>query len=135
MMNCFSASRALCLRCSWSRPLVSRACFSIPATSKAATDEQLNVMRSRLLYQSKKRGILENDIILGEFAEKYLPTMEREDLTSYDKLINGEHMEWDLYYFISGNKEPPKDVANLTVFKMIKKFVDEREFSGRIPGK
>uniref|UniRef100_A0A0K0DGK9 SDHAF2 n=1 Tax=Angiostrongylus cantonensis TaxID=6313 RepID=A0A0K0DGK9_ANGCA len=83
--------------------------------------------RSRLLYQSKKRGIVENDIILGEFAEKHLPTMEREDLLSYDKLINGEHMEWDLYYFMCGKKEPPEEVAASTVFKMVKKFIDERE--------
>lgn len=45
------------------------------------------------------------------------------------QLINGEHNEWDLYYFMSGKKEPPADVANSSAFKMLKKFVEDREFA------
>ncbi|CAD6196000.1 unnamed protein product [Caenorhabditis auriculariae] len=79
--------------------------------------ESIESKRSRLLYQSKKRGILENDIILGEFAEKYLKTMSPQELESYHKLINGEHMEWDLFYFLSGRKSPPEDVAKCSVYQ------------------
>ncbi|EPB79219.1 TPR repeat region [Ancylostoma ceylanicum] len=102
--------------------------FSSPATSTAAV-EDLDMMRARLLYQSKKRGILENDILIGAFAERNLSKMNQEQLESYDKLINGEHMEWDLFYFMSGKKEPPADVANSSAFKLIKAFVDERQFA------
>ena len=42
--------------------------------------------RARLLYQSKKRGILENDILLGEFAESHLPKMNAAELAEYDKV-------------------------------------------------
>ncbi|RCN43946.1 TPR repeat region [Ancylostoma caninum] len=86
-------------------------------------------LKARLLYQSKKRGILENDILIGAFAERNLSKMNQEELESYDKLINGEHMEWDLFYFMSGKKEPPADVANSSAFKLIKAFVDERQFA------
>lgn len=44
----------------------------------------------------------------------------------YDRLINGEHMEWDLYYYMSGKKEPPKEVASSPVFQMLKKYVAEK---------
>ncbi|ETN74016.1 hypothetical protein RB195_013152 [Necator americanus] len=101
---------------------------STPAASTAAED--LDLMRARLLYQSKKRGILENDILIGTFAERYLPKMTQEQLESYDKLINGEHMEWDLFYYMSGRKEPPADVANSSAFKLIKAFVDKKQFAG-----
>lgn len=46
----------------------------------------MDTVRARLLYQSKKRGILENDILLGDFAEKNLPKMDRSVLDQYDKV-------------------------------------------------
>ena len=33
--------------------------------------EPLEVLRRRLLYQSKQRGFKENDMLIGAFAEKY----------------------------------------------------------------
>ncbi|WKY11112.1 hypothetical protein Q1695_003005 [Nippostrongylus brasiliensis] len=110
---------------------IPRACFSAPAaTSRHATaEESLEKMRARLLYQSKKRGILENDLLIGVFGEKYVHKMDRETLEAYDKLINGEHMEWDLYYYMNGSKEPPADVVNSSAFKLLKNFVDKGEYA------
>uniref|UniRef100_A0A1I7XML5 Succinate dehydrogenase assembly factor 2, mitochondrial n=1 Tax=Heterorhabditis bacteriophora TaxID=37862 RepID=A0A1I7XML5_HETBA len=88
--------------------------------------DELSALRARLLYQSKKRGILENDILLGEFAEQNLATMNRSDLESYDQLINGEHMEWDLFYYLSNKKTPPVAVKECTVYQMIKQFVEQK---------
>ncbi|PIO64611.1 TPR repeat region [Teladorsagia circumcincta] len=108
---------------------LSRACFCTPATARSMTEENLETMRARLLYQSKKRGILENDILIGDFGEKYLNKMDRETLKEYDTLINGDIMEWDLYYYMSGKEEPPAEVAKSTAFQLLKKFVDEKEFA------
>uniref|UniRef100_A0AC35TGZ5 TIR domain-containing protein n=1 Tax=Rhabditophanes sp. KR3021 TaxID=114890 RepID=A0AC35TGZ5_9BILA len=58
--------------------------------------------RSRLYYQSKKRGILENDIIFGDFADQSLKTLTKKDLEDYDSLINGDTNEWDLFYYVTG---------------------------------
>ncbi|MFH4975635.1 hypothetical protein AB6A40_002344 [Gnathostoma spinigerum] len=88
-------------------------------------NEDIKTLRSRLVYQSKKRGILENDILIGDFADLYLNKMGREELDEYDEIINGKHMEWDLYYYISGKKAPPKDLENSKVFKMMKDYVNE----------
>ncbi|PIC47563.1 hypothetical protein B9Z55_006877 [Caenorhabditis nigoni] len=88
--------------------------------------EQLDAKRARLLYQSKKRGILENDILLGNFAEENLKKMSEPELKAYDKLINGEHMEWDLFYYLSNKKTPPEDVEKCSVYQKVKKFVDEK---------
>ncbi|KJH52322.1 TPR repeat region [Dictyocaulus viviparus] len=127
-MICSYTWRGLYTNCTRFIPLVFRSYLSTPVASEVAINEKLDAMRSRLLYQSKKRGILENDIILGEFAKKYLPKMEREELDAYDKLVNGKHMEWDLYYFLCGKKEPPEDVADSNIFKMLRQFVEEKKF-------
>lgn len=30
--------------------------------------------------------------------------MSGEELMEYDRIINGEHMEWDLFYYLTGKK-------------------------------
>lgn len=52
--------------------------------------------------------------------------MSESELKAYDKLINGEHMEWDLFYYLSNKKTPPEDVEKCQVYQMVKKFVDEK---------
>uniref|UniRef100_A0A8R1U167 Succinate dehydrogenase assembly factor 2, mitochondrial n=1 Tax=Onchocerca volvulus TaxID=6282 RepID=A0A8R1U167_ONCVO len=89
-------------------------------------NEKIETKRSRLLYQSKKRGILENDILLGEFADQMLQKMNLKQLMRYDEIINGEYMEWDLYYYISGRKNLPKDLEGCEVFQLMLDFVKKR---------
>ncbi|CAI2324591.1 unnamed protein product [Caenorhabditis sp. 36 PRJEB53466] len=103
---------------------VSQSCRSL--TRAEIPGEKLDAKRARLLYQSKKRGILENDILLGDFADENLKKMSAEQLKAYDKLINGEHMEWDLFYYLSNKKTPPEDVGNCSVYQMVKQFVDRK---------
>ena len=61
------------------------------------TGETIEVKRARLLYQSRKRGILESDLLLSRFADKYLKTMTMEELDEYDKLL--DEADWDIYYW------------------------------------
>jgi Flavinator of succinate dehydrogenase len=49
--------------------------------------ETVDVTRARLLYQSRKRGILETDLLLSTFANKYLSGMVEGDLREYDKVL------------------------------------------------
>ena len=46
--------------------------------------QSVQQLRSRLLYQSQKRGTLENGILLGTFAKKYVPSMTETQLRQYD---------------------------------------------------
>ena len=48
-------------------------------------EEPLEEKRSRLIYQSRKRGMLENGLLLGSFASKHLPTFDDEKLALYDR--------------------------------------------------
>ncbi|QPG74745.1 hypothetical protein FOA43_002078 [Brettanomyces nanus] len=67
------------------------------------TNEPVENKRRRLLYQSRKRGILEADLLLSRFADKYLSTMTEADLNEYDKLL--DEMDWDIYYWATKNYE------------------------------
>jgi succinate dehydrogenase flavin-adding protein (antitoxin of CptAB toxin-antitoxin module) len=64
--------------------------------------------RRRLLYQSRQRGMKENCILLGQFAEINLQTMNEEHLDQYDRIlqeIDPLVLEW-----ITGVNAFPEDL-------------------------
>jgi hypothetical protein len=48
--------------------------------------ETPDITRARLLYQSRKRGILETDLLLSTFAHKHLATMSETEMREYDQV-------------------------------------------------
>lgn len=65
------------------------------------TGETIDIKRARLTYQSRKRGILESDLLLSRFAKKRLHTFTMEELDEYDKLL--DEPDWDIYYWATEN--------------------------------
>ena len=74
--------------------------------------------RSRLKYQSRKRGIAENGLLLGTFADKYLDTMNEEEMMLYDRLINLPSNDWDIYYWVTCTKPTPDEFDNIIMDKL-----------------
>ncbi|GAB6028747.1 hypothetical protein CHUAL_004565 [Chamberlinius hualienensis] len=85
-----------------------------PSTCKLhnETAESTEVKRRRLQYQSRKRGMLENCILLSTFSSKYLSTFNNEQLDLYDRLLNDPSNDWDIYYWATGLKETPSEFKN-----------------------
>lgn len=69
--------------------------------------ETIERKRARLIYQVRKRGILETDLILSTFASKYLPTFAKEELDFFDHLL--DQNDWDIYYWASKAKPTPEE--------------------------
>ncbi|KAG0639357.1 Flavinator of succinate dehydrogenase-domain-containing protein [Tuber brumale] len=67
------------------------------------TGEDLSTKRARLLYQSRKRGILETDLLLSTFADENLGKMSTEQLDAYDRFL--DENDWDIYYWAT--QTPP----------------------------
>ncbi|KAF7589747.1 succinate dehydrogenase assembly factor 2 [Aspergillus hancockii] len=67
--------------------------------------EDVSTMRARLLYQSRKRGILESDLLLSTFADVYLAKMDKDQLSEYDKFL--DENDWDIYYWAT--QDPPTE--------------------------
>ena len=49
-------------------------------------NEALETTRARLVYQSRKRGTLESDLLLSTFAQENLGSMTADELREYDKV-------------------------------------------------
>jgi hypothetical protein len=49
-------------------------------------NELTEVLRKRLIYESRKRGILETDLILATFAKERIGTMVDRELREYDRV-------------------------------------------------
>ncbi|KAG5871597.1 hypothetical protein JTB14_010722 [Gonioctena quinquepunctata] len=74
---------------------------------KSRENEPLDIKKARLLYQSRKRGMLENDLLLSTFVAKYLEKFNERQVEKYDTLINGPSNDWDIYYWATNIKPTP----------------------------
>ncbi|CAI9636593.1 unnamed protein product [Alternaria burnsii] len=68
------------------------------------TGEDPNTMRARLLYQSRKRGTLESDLLLSTFADAHLSTMSPSLMQQYDTFL--DENDWDIYYWATQEPTP-----------------------------
>jgi len=90
----------------------------IPAY-KQKEGESVETLRARLLYQSRKRGMLENGLLLSTFAAKFLNSLTEVELRDYDRLINLPSNDWDIYYWATGVKPIPKEFDTAILHKFI----------------
>jgi len=94
-------------------------------------DEPLKLKKARLLYQSRKRGTLENDLLLASFAARYLEIMTEEQVRLYDRLINLPSNDWDIYYWATGVKPTPAEFDN-EIMQLLKEHVQNKNRESRI---
>ncbi|XP_024859020.1 succinate dehydrogenase assembly factor 2, mitochondrial isoform X2 [Kryptolebias marmoratus] len=95
------------------------------------TDEPIDIKRRRLLYESRKRGMLENCILLSIFAKQYLNTMTYSQLQQYDRLINEPSNDWDIYYWAT-EAYPTPEVYQGEVMDLLKEFTKNRNHEQRL---
>lgn len=88
-------------------------------------------MHCSLLYQSRKRGMLENDLLLSSFASLYLQSFNAEQTALYDKLINEPTNDWDIYYWAIGVKPTPHEYDN-EIMELFRKHVSNPKRESRI---
>ncbi|KAK0498848.1 mitochondrial protein [Armillaria luteobubalina] len=94
-----------------------------PADQPAPTpmprlNESIDTLRARLVYQSRKRGTLESDLLLSTFARDHLAAMTEVELKEYDKIL--DEPDWDIYYWATENRSPPERWANSAILEKLK---------------
>lgn len=72
--------------------------------------EQLENKRKRLIFRSMHRGTKEMDLILGSFAQTYVPGFEEKELVQYESIL--VQSDPDLYNWLTGKEDPPANVRN-----------------------
>ena len=101
-------------------------------------NESIETMRARLVYQSRKRGTLESDLLLSTFARGALAGMGEEELREYDKVrllvwqffVAVSHAvvalqlldepDWDIYYWATNKRPPPERWANSSILERLR---------------
>lgn len=74
-----------------------------------ASIEDIETRRKRLIYRSWHRGTREMDLILGTFADKYVPGFTDIELAEYQTLL--QLQDPDLYNWITGVEAVPANVS------------------------
>lgn len=86
------------------------------------TGETRETKKARLVYQSRKRGILESDLLLSRFAKKHLDSLSDSQLDEYDQLL--DEPDWDIYYWATKNYDVtplPDRWKDSEILKMLQK--------------
>ena len=71
-------------------------------------------------YQSRERGMLENDLLLGSFARDHLDTMEDPLLRQYEVLL--VQPDWDIFSWVTDKKPVPPQFDN-ELMMMLRKHI------------
>ena len=72
--------------------------------------DSLNIQRKRLRYRSWHRGTREMDLLIGSFADRYLPDFDAEQLGRFEALL--QESDPALYAWISGADTPPEELCH-----------------------
>ena len=73
----------------------------------------------RLIYQSSYTGTRETDLLLGQFANRYLMKLKDEQLDDYEALL--AQGDQNILAWVRGDLQIPTNL-NGTVFSLIKNF-------------
>jgi|TARA_B110000444_G_scaffold194317_1_gene184597 antitoxin CptB len=81
--------------------------------------ENRDIWIKKLIYRSKYTGTRETDLLLGNFAEKYLKNLNDDELSSYEKLlISGDPRIWRLSIDIEQSVDEKENI----IVELIKNF-------------
>ncbi|CAO2818373.1 unnamed protein product [Amaranthus hypochondriacus] len=76
---------------------------------------------NRLLYRSKQRGFLELDLVLGNWVEENIHSMDEREIEALIQVLDLENP--DLWRWLSGQEEPPESLSVNPVFTAVRKKV------------
>jgi antitoxin CptB len=79
--------------------------------------ETLEKKRKRLIFRSWHRGTREMDIIMGSFADKYVPLFDAALLDAYDALL--QESDPDIYDWVCGREQVPASARSAVVEQLL----------------
>ncbi|PVU88424.1 hypothetical protein BB561_005871 [Smittium simulii] len=87
-------------------------------------NKEHETLKRRIIWQTRKRGILESDLLLSAFVSENINTMSKPLLLEFDQFIS-EHNDWDLFHWISGAKQPSTHIQRLEIFQLLVAYVSK----------
>ncbi|KRE11165.1 hypothetical protein ASE63_20830 [Bosea sp. Root381] len=83
------------------------------------TSADLDPRRRKILFRSWHRGMRENDLIMGGFADAHIAGLTDAELDEFERLI--EVLDRDLLSWITGEAEVPENY-DTELFRRLKAF-------------
>jgi antitoxin CptB len=83
------------------------------------TSADLDPRRRKILFRSWHRGMRENDLIMGGFADAHIAGLTDAELDEFERLI--EVLDRDLLSWITGEAEVPANY-DTELFRRLKAF-------------
>ena len=73
--------------------------------------------KRNIIYKSSKRGIKENDILLGNFVKENINKISLEEMKIYDKFLDENDIE--IFNWISKDKKLPERYNHSFMIKLL----------------
>ena len=89
--------------------------------SSTSTGEPIEIRRKRLIHRSRYTGMKETDLLLGAFAQRYVPGFDAGQLDEYEQLL--EETDADLFDWATGRQPVPERCRN-AVMRLLQNFRD-----------
>lgn len=89
--------------------------------SNAHADEPIEIRRKRLIHRSRYTGMKETDLLLGAFAQRYVPGFDADQLDEYEQLL--EETDADLFDWATG-RAPTPERCQTPVMRLLQNFRD-----------
>ena len=86
-----------------------------------ADDEPIDIRRKRLIHRSRYTGMKETDLLLGAFAQRYVPGFDAAQLDEYERLL--EETDVDLFDWATGRAAVPERCQS-AVMRLLQHFKD-----------
>jgi succinate dehydrogenase flavin-adding protein (antitoxin of CptAB toxin-antitoxin module) len=81
--------------------------------------EPIEIRRKRLIHRSRYTGMKETDLLLGAFAQHYVPGFDTSQLDEYERLL--EETDVDLFDWATG-RAPVPERCQTTVMRLLQNF-------------
>jgi antitoxin CptB len=88
-------------------------------SGSSRTSADLDPRRRKILFRSWHRGMRENDLIMGGFADAHIGMLTEAELDEFERLI--EVLDRDLLSWITGEAEVPENY-DTALFRRLKAF-------------
>ncbi|XP_020248242.1 succinate dehydrogenase assembly factor 2, mitochondrial [Asparagus officinalis] len=88
-----------------------------------SNEESKRRLHNRLLYRSRQRGYLELDLVLGNWVEENIKTMDEPKIKALVDVLDLENP--DLWKWLTGQEQPPEAVNTNPVFAAVRSRVTE----------
>jgi succinate dehydrogenase flavin-adding protein (antitoxin of CptAB toxin-antitoxin module) len=87
----------------------------------SSDNEPIEIRRKRLIHRSRYTGMKETDLLLGAFAQRYIPGFDAAQLDEYERLL--QETDVDLFDWATGRAAVPER-CQTPVMRLLQNFKD-----------